>query len=425
MRCPYACGTSDHVLSRRSMLGSLAGMAGAAAAGSMAASPVLADLQTRQKRIVNIFLHGGVSQLETWDPKPNTDTGGPFRAIPTSVPGVHICELLPHTAKQMHRLAIIRSIDSHNDDHGRGAIEMTTGRKMTPGIEYPHLGAVAARMLTPDKFPLPGHVLIRGAGNGSNPSAYLGPKYASLVLADGKPPENIDRLTALAADADQRRQAFRAAANDRFAGRRRTAETDAYTFSYEQAQQMMARKELFDVSKEPAADHDRYGKHELGQHMLLARRMLEAGVAFVQVNHSNYDTHFENFDFHIEQLGEFDRPFATLVGDLADRGLLQDTLIVVMSEFGRTPRINKYYGRDHWGKAWSVCLGGAGIKPGAVIGKTNDNGTEVTERSVDHGDLFHTILRGVGVDGKQEINLGGRGVAIADPAKGPIAELVA
>src|SRR5215207_6709080 len=164
MRCSYACGTSDHVLSRRSMLGSLAGMAGAAAVGSMVASPVLADLQTRQKRIVNIFLQGGVSQLETWDPKPNTDTGGPFRAIPTSVPGVHICELLPHTAKQMHRLAIIRSIDSHNDDHARGAVEMTTGRKQTPGIDYPHLGAVAARMLTPEKFPLPGHVLIRGAG---------------------------------------------------------------------------------------------------------------------------------------------------------------------------------------------------------------------------------------------------------------------
>jgi uncharacterized protein (DUF1501 family) len=392
--------------------------------GSFAPSPVLADLQLKHKRILNIFLHGGVSQLESWDPKPNTDTGGPFRAIPTSVPGTHICELLPHTAQQMHRLSIIRSIDSHNDDHGRGAIEMTTGRKQTPGIEYPHLGAVAAKLLTPETFPLPGHVLIRGAGNGSNPAAYLGPKYASLELADGKMPPNLDRLASLAADADQRRQAFRAAANDRFAGRRRTAETDAYTFSYEQAQQMMARKELFDVTKEPAADHDRYGKHELGQHMLLARRMLEAGVPFVQVNHSNYDSHFENFDFHIEQLGEFDRPFATLVGDLADRGLLADTLVVVMSEFGRTPKINKHYGRDHWGKAWSVCLGGAGIKPGAVIGKTNDNGTEVTERSVDHGHLFHTILRGVGVDSKAEFNLGGRGVSIADPAKGPINELI-
>jgi len=428
MRCQYACGTSDHVLSRRSLLGSLAAATGVAVGldGLLAASPAVADqLKSSQKRILNIFLHGGVSQLESWDPKPNTDMGGPFRATPTSVPGIHICELLPHTARQMHRLALVRGINSKNDDHGRGHIEMTTGRKSMPGTEYPHLGAVAAKLLTPEKFPLPGHVLIRGAGNGSNPSAYLGPKYASLVLADGKPPDNVDRLASLAAEADQRRQQFRAQASDRFATRRRTAETDAYTFSYEQAQQMMARKELFDVSKEPATDHDRYGKHEFGQHCLLARRMLEAGVPFVQVNHSNYDTHFENFDFHIEQLGEFDRPFATLVADLADRGLLQDTLVVVMSEFGRTPKINKNYGRDHWGKAWSVCLGGSGIKAGAVIGKTNDNGTEVTEREVDHGHLFHTMLKAVGVDSKAEFQLGGRGAPIADPAKGPITELLA
>src|SRR5687767_6092136 len=193
MKCDYACQSADHVVSRRSFVGG--GMTAATAAftnglgGALASSPAVADqIKAKSKRILNIFLHGGVSQLESWDPKPNTDTGGPFRAIPTSVPGVAICELLPHTAKQMHRLAIVRSINSHNDDHGKGAIEMTTGRNSTPGIEYPHLGAVAARMLTPDKFPLPGHVLIRGAGNGSNPAAYLGPKYASLVLGDGKPP---------------------------------------------------------------------------------------------------------------------------------------------------------------------------------------------------------------------------------------------
>jgi hypothetical protein len=421
MRCEYSCKTADHLLSRRSLLGGLA--LGGAAAGLAGFSPVFADLERKQKRILNVFLHGGVSQLETWDPKPNTNTGGPFRAIPTSVPGMHICELLPYTAKQMHHLAIIRSVDSHNDDHGRGHIEMTTGHKQTPGAEYPHLGAVAAKLLTPEMHPLPGHILVRGAGNDSNPAAYLGPKYASLAIADGKPPPNLDR--SVPPEMEDRRQSFRTAASDRFAGRRRTADTDAYTFSYEQAQQLIARKELFDVTKEPESDHDRYGRHELGQQFLLARRLLEAGVPFVQVNHSNYDTHFENFDFHIEQLGEFDRPFATLVADLADRGLLADTLVVVMSEFGRTPHINKYYGRDHWGKAWSVCLGGAGIKPGAIIGKTNDNGTEVTDRSVDHGHLFHTYLRAVGVDSKSEFQIGGKGVPIADPAKDAIHELIA
>jgi uncharacterized protein (DUF1501 family) len=395
-------------------------------ASGVGMQPALAaQLGSTQKRVVNIFLHGGVSQLETWDPKPGTDTGGPFRPINTSVPGLQICELLPHTAKVMHHLAVVRSLDTKNNDHGKGQVEMTTGRSRTPGLDYPHLGAVAARVLMPDNFALPGHILITGGGNGNSPSAYLGPKYASVNLVDGKAPANSERPASLPEATDERRQKFRALANDRFAGRRRTAETDAYASSYDQALQLMARGEVFDVQKESAADQERYGKHEFGQHCLLARRLLENGVPFVQVNHSNYDTHFENFDFHIEQLGEFDKPFATLVADLADRGLLKDTLICVMSEFGRTPKINQNYGRDHWGKAWSVCLGGAGIKPGAVIGKTNDNGTAVTDREVDHGHIFHTILRAVGVDSKLEFDIGGRKFPIADPAKGPISELLA
>src|SRR5436190_401048 len=151
MRCQYSCKTSEHALSRRAVLGSLTAMAGAAALGSVAPSPVLAELQTRQKRILNIFLHGGVSQLESWDPKPNTDTGGPFRAIPTSVPGVHICELLPFTAQQMHPLAIVRGLNTKNGDHGKGTVEMTTGRNQMAGSSYPHLGAVAAKTLTPSE----------------------------------------------------------------------------------------------------------------------------------------------------------------------------------------------------------------------------------------------------------------------------------
>jgi hypothetical protein len=430
MKCHYSCHTADHVASRRSFLGGLAaGAAGLAAglSGTLAGTPVIAEqIKTGHKRILNIFLHGGVSQLETWDPKPNTDTGGPFRAIPTSVPGIHLCELLPHTAKQMHHLAIIRSLNTKNGDHARGTVEMTTGRTRMPGTDYPHLGAVAAKSLTPDEqFPLPGHILIRGAGPGSGGAAYLGPKYASVVMNDGKPPQYTQRPASLSVEADARRNAFRAKVNDRFAGRRRTADTDAYTFSYDQALDLLAQREVFDVTKEPPADHDRYGKHEFGQHCLLARRLLENGVPFVQINHSNYDTHFENFDFHIEQLGEFDQPFATLVADLADRGLLNDTLICVMSEFGRTPKVNARYGRDHWGTSWSVALGGTGIQPGAVIGKTNDNGTAVTDGEVDHGHVFHTILQAVGVDSKGEFDIAGRKFPLADPAKGPIRELLA
>jgi uncharacterized protein (DUF1501 family) len=423
MRCRYACGSKEHAVSRRALLGTAAGGLAAMASGVGIQPAVAAQLGSTQKRVLNIFLYGGVSQLESWDPKPGTDTGGPFRPINTSVPGVQICELLPHTAKVMHHLSIIRSLDTKNGDHARGQVEMTTGRTRTPGLDYPHLGAVAARTLTPDNFALPGHILITNNGR-SGPSAYLGPKYASVNLVDGKAPVNSERPANLPQATDERRQKFRAQANDRFAGRRRTAETDAYASSYDQALQLMARREVFDVQKESAADQERYGKHEFGQHCLLARRLLENDVPFVQVNHSDYDTHFENFDFHIEQLGEFDKPFATLVGDLANRGLLKDTLICVMSEFGRTPKINQNYGRDHWGKAWSICLGGAGIQPGAVIGKTNENGTAVVEREVDHGHIFHTMLQAVGVDSKLEFDIGGRKFPIADPAKGPISELL-
>jgi uncharacterized protein (DUF1501 family) len=179
------------------------------------------------------------------------------------------------------------------------------------------------------------------------------------------------------------------------------------------------------LDRESEADRQRYGMSEFGQHCLLARRLLEHDLPFVQINHSNYDTHHENFSFHIEQLGEFDEPFAMLIDDLHQRGLLEETLICVMSEFGRTPRINYRYGRDHWGKSWSILMGGCGIQPGAIVGATNADGMEVEDRVVDHGHVFHTILQGVGIDSTSEFDIGGRPFPIADPAKGPIGELLA
>ncbi len=428
MKCPYACESAEHLVSRRSFLDGLltgSALATTGLTGLMAGLPAVAsELRSSHKRVLNIFLHGGVSQLESWDPKPNTDTGGPFSAIATSVPGLQICELLPHTAKQMHHLSVIRSLNTKNGDHGRGQVEMTTGHKQIPGTDYPHLGAVVAKAITPAEFTLPGHVLIRGAGTSMNKAAYLGPKFESVVMNNGQPPQFTERPKDVTPEIDQRRNALRTRVNDRFAERRRTADTDAYTFSFDQAQNLLAQRDVFDVARESAADQQRYGSSEFGQHCLLARRLLEHDVPFVQINHSNYDTHFENFDFHIEQLGEFDLPFATLIADLADRGLLQDTLVVVMSEFGRTPKINARYGRDHWGTAWSVLLGGTGVQPGAIIGSTNANGTAVTDREVDHGHLFHTILQAVGVDSAGEFVVGGRTFPLADPAKGPIQELL-
>lgn len=428
MKCSYACNTAEHVLSRRSFLGGMAaGLGMATGIGGLTRSSLAAELQKKQKQMLVIWLAGGSSQLETWDPKPGTDTGGPFRSIETSVPGIRISELLPKTAMQMHRLAILRSINTKENDHAKGYYLMHTGRNETPGLEYPHLGSVAAKFLSAEDNPLPGYIHIQPGGGGrvGSEAAFLGPKYGSLVLGNGNAPDNTARPAGIADAAAEARNAMRLHLNDRFALRRRTAETDAYTSTYEQAKLLMERREVFDVSKEPARDVERYGAHDFGRHCLLARRLLEGGATFVKVTHSNYDTHNENFDFHLEQVPEFDQGFATLIEDLAVRGRLQDTLVVVMSEFGRTPQINPYYGRDHWGTAWSVALAGAGLKQGVVVGKTNKNGTEVVDAQVHHGHLFHTYLRAVGLDPADSFEANGRAIQIADPAAREIKELLA
>ncbi len=423
----HACGSADHEMARRQFLGGM--MAGGTVIGGLSSfytQEVLASLAKQQKRMVVVRMAGGLSQLESWDPKPNTTTGGPFRAISTSVPGIQICELLPHTAKQMHHLCLVRGINTHNGDHGKGTYMMLTGRHKMPGQTYPELGAVVAKGMDNGGQSLPGHIKISSGGSGgrNNDSAYLGPKYASISLSGGKPPANTERPKGLSEEAVTKADAFRRAANEHFTKKRRTAETEAYVQSFEQAQELVKRRDVFDLAKEPKKDHERYGSTDFGKHCLLARRLVEKGINYVQVEHSNYDTHNENFEFHFEQLGEFDRPFATLVNDLAERGLMESTLIVVLSEFGRTPKINPRYGRDHWGTAWSVCLGGAGIVKGAAYGKTNATGTAVTDGQVDAGHLFHTYLQAMGMNSRKTFKVGGQKLPVADPAFEPIKEIL-
>ena len=427
-RCDYACGSEEHLIARRQFLGGVAVGTGAVLGGlgTFASPDAVAKMVKDQKRMIVVRMAGGLSQLESWDPKPGTDTGGPFRSIPTSAPGVRISELLPHTAKVMHHLSLVRGINTHNGDHGKGTYMMLTGRHKTPGQSYPELGAVVARSLDSNALTLPGHIKVSSDGSGSrnNDSAYLGPKYASISLGGGKPPTHTERPKEVTEAAEKNQNSFRRLANDRFALRRRTAETDAYVESFEQAQELMRQRDVFDLSKEPEKEHERYCKTDFAKHCLLARRLVEKGVTYVQVTHSNYDTHNENFNFHFEQLGEFDQPFATLVADLAARGLLDHTLIVVLSEFGRTPKINARYGRDHWGTAWSVCLGGAGIVRGGVVGETNKNGTAVTKDQCDAGHLFHTYLKALGMSSRKHFKIGGQKIPLADPAFEPIKKLL-
>lgn len=419
------CTPIDHLTSRRHFLaGASAGMLGFA---GMVAPASAQALRRQDKRVLVIFLAGGVSQLETWDPKPGTDTGGPFREINTTVPGVKISELLPYTAMQMHRLAIVRGVNTAEDDHGKGAYIMHTGRRQVPAERFPHLGSVVARLNTPDDSPLPGYVHItpRGeSGFSRGDSAFLGPRYASVTLADGNPPPNLLRPANLTEQADTERNELRNLLGGGFAQTRRTAETEAYTSSFAQAQQVIQRRTIFDLQQEPLSVQQRYGTHEFGRHCLLARRLLEQGVTFVKVTHSNYDSHHENFDFHIEQLGEFDRTFAVLVDDLAQRGMLESTLVIVMSEFGRTPTINRNFGRDHWSRAWSVAMAGCGVQPGACVGRTNANGTAVTDRQVHGGHLFHTYFRALGLNPTRNHYHDGRPIPMADPQAAAIQEIL-
>ncbi len=425
MYCSYACNSNDHAISRRSFLkGVTAGAAGVMGFGGMVGPAAAQALTATQKQVVVFYLAGGVSQLETWDPKPGVETGGPFDKISTSAPGIEISELLPLTAQQMHHLSLIRSINHKEGDHGKGDYIMQTGMRQTPGFEYPYLGSAMAKQLSPADSPLPGYIHVGGGGSKAE-AAFLGPKYAPLGLNDGSPPANLNRPDILKEDADTRRREFRNKISQRFAAGRRQAETEVYNQSYDQALKLMSKKQIFDFSRMSDTDLERYGKHDFGRHCLMARNLIESGVTFVKVSHSNYDTHSENFNFHIEQLGEFDRPFSSFVADMAARSMLDNVLIIVMSEFGRTPRINALVGRDHWGTAWSICLGGAGIKKGVVVGKTNDTGTAVIDREVDGGHLFHTYYRAVGLDPTKSFYDEGRPVTKADPKTSAITEILA
>lgn len=422
MYCNYACNSNDHEISRRSFLKGVT--AGAVGFGGMIGSAGAQALTTTQKHVVVFYLAGGVSQLETWDPKPGVETGGPFDKIQTSVPGIEISELLPLTAQQMHHLALIRSINHKEGDHGKGDYIMQTGMKQTPGFEYPYLGSVMAKQLTPPDSPLPGYIHVGGGGSKAE-AAFLGPKYAPLSLNDGNPPANLTRPATLTELSDAKRREFRNKLSQRFIAGRRQAETEVYNQSYDQAMKLMSKKEIFDFNRMTDLDLERYGKHDFGRHCLMARNLIESGVTFVKVSHSNYDSHSENFNFHIEQLGEFDRPFSAFVADMAARSMLDNVLIIVMSEFGRTPNINARVGRDHWGTAWSICLGGAGIKKGVAVGKTNDKGTAVVDREVDGGHLFHTYYRAVGLDPTKNFFDEGRPVTKADPKASAITEILA
>ena len=422
------CTPPEHALSRRQWLGTAAACGLTGSLGGLLQPAIAEEARKKDKQVLFIWLDGGMSQLESWDPKPRTQFGGPFRAIPTSLSGVHVSELLPRTAKQMHRLTVIRSLRTQDNSHSAGVPRINRGDPKNRGVIYPYFGSAVAKLMGPGKSKLPPYVWIKpGSGGFKHKDAgFLGPKYGALAFGDGQPPANLLRDKSISAKDDEIRNKLRRLANDRYAKGRRPAFGEANAFVYDMAQRLMDRQDLFDATKIKAKDVERYGKHELGRHMLLGRKMLEAGVRFVKVNSYGWDTHGDNFSGHLSLARRFDQAFSAVIEDLHERGMLDHVLVIAMSEFGRTPRINGHVGRDHWPEAWSLAMAGTGLKTGTVVGETNAKGTFVKSKEYDIGHMFHTWFSALGIDSKKvEYDNHGQPLPIAHDDHFPIKELLA
>ena len=386
---------------------------------------VLADSKTERKRhCILLWMAGGPSQTDTFDMKPNHANGGEFKEISTSVPGLKISEHLPGLAKHADQLAIIRSLSTKEGDHGRGTYLMRTGHAPGTPVKYPSIGSSISKELGSDLAALPNYVAINQnipfAADAYGPG-FLGPKYSAATVngsepaagqngANGQPGfaqlrvDNLMLAAGVGKDRAARRHELWEKMQQEFVATRPVAPVLAHDTIYQRAVRTMNSKdsEAFDLSGEATEVREAYGRGSFGQGCLVARRLIERGVPFVEVSLGagglGWDTHQNNFQ-SVKTLSEqLDAGWSTLMTELKDRGLLQDTTILWMGEFGRTPKINDNAGRDHFPNAWSCVLAGGGIAGGQAYGKTTDDGTEVEENKVEVGDVLATLCEAVGID---------------------------
>jgi hypothetical protein len=375
--------------------------------------------EARAKSCIMVWLDGGPSHLETFDLKPDApaDVRGPFKPIPTVTPGISVCELLPHTAKVTNRLTIIRSMTSPLGEHGIANQYMLTGYKPSPVLEYPSFGSVVARVrggtpVLPPNIAIPEYRTPGGPG-------FLGRAFAPFATgSDPTKPDfkvrDLEAFPGITIDRLERRKQF-LADFDRFqANVDRAAPSDE---AFEQAYRLVTSpkaKQAFALEQEKQAVRARYGPRSIGQSCLLARRLIERGVPFVSVLNTGWDTHdglilrlregYSGAKVGVGLIPTFDLAFGALIADLQERGLLDETLVVAMGEFGRTPKLNARGGRDHWPRVFSVVLAGAGIKGGQVIGSSDRVGESPQETPVTPADLAYTIYTLLGIDPKQELH---------------------
>lgn len=390
--------------------------------------------ETRDVSLIFLFLHGGLSTIDTFDLKPDApaEFRGEFRPIATNVNGIQICEHMPRTAQRMDKFSLVRSFRHHNSDHGAADHYVLTGYfpqagfnpSVTPNNQRPAHGSIIARKLGP-RGGVPPYVCLPRMHPSCGP-AYLGSTVAPFTIdADPNAPNfsvpDIVPPPALATNRlENRRELLRQLNRFQESGEQR-ANQHARTVSdfQREAFNLMVSPEArraFDLQAEPAGLRDEYGRNTLGQSCLMARRLVEAGVRCVTIDHSNWDTHDNNFaTLRRELLPALDSGLSALFRDLADRGILDRTLVVVTGEFGRTPRINNNAGRDHWGPAFTVAIGGGGIRGGRVIGASDARAERPARDPHGPEDLAATIYHLMGIDTSEEFHTpDGRPVAIVN-----------
>jgi len=411
--------------SRRSFLQlSAAGVCANSACGWLdAVAAEVGHNRGKYKSCIVLFMDGGPSHKDTFDLKPGTQDAGPLLPIATSVPGIQISELFPHFARQMHHAAIVRSMSTPENDHLRARYHLHTGyRQRVGGLVYPALGALAAHETSRPDTTLPPYVLAMDGGGRTygTASGFLGPEYQPLAVAHAaRGLENAAPSTA-APEFNAQFDLLVSLERD-FQARHNSAAVRAHATTVERAVRLMRTEQLkaFDLSAEPPRSREAYGSSRFGEGCLLARRLVEAGVPYIEVNSGGWDQHgriYTDMQRGIRPLAaQVDAAMSALVADLNSRGLLESTLVVWMGEFGRTPKLNKGVGRDHYSKAWSTVLIGGGIRGGQTIGRTDTEGATVDERPVTVVDFMATVCKILGIDyTKQLPSPGNRPIPIVD-----------
>lgn len=407
------CIPRDHWTRRAWLHGTLRTASGALLMnwGGLTSHSALADIVQRQeKRCIYLFMNGGASQFETFDMKPGRPTGGLFRPRSTNVPGTHICELMPKMASKMDKIAVIRSMKTSEVDHPGGIYLMHTGYRPAANVRFPEIGAIVAKYRGAEGTDLPNFIKVSSVGDAG--AGFLGPKFMPFGIGSegGLPPFSTaggdPRL-------EQRRHELRTFLEDRFAADHRAEVARMHREAYEASRRLQTVKDVFKIDDEWPKYRELYGDSAFGRRCLLARRLIERGVAFVEVGQSSYDSHADNFSWHRGLLPPMEHAWAGLLADLEQRGMLDQTLVIWAGEIGRTPSINNRAGRDHYVRCWSTALAGCGIRGGAVYGSTDDDGIDVRDNPVTEGDFFATIYHALGIDPAAENLAGVRPVPLA------------